>query len=129
MGNVGTVCQCTQRNTAETAFEEYVALSRIGYGRFAFEPVTLFEGDEILREWSPSWSTRLTFELAFSLTSGDEPQAIEPAVIDEIAAKLQENLKEFLRTADRVQELTDAPLVLTPRPHSVRLSQSSQTLE
>ena len=53
VGNIGAVYDGDSRAAAMTAYEEYVRQSQNGYGRAAGEPVTVFEGTEILFEYDP----------------------------------------------------------------------------
>lgn len=53
VGNIGTVIETTERETAQWTFEEYATMSRNGYGRAAGEPVTMMENGEIILEYTP----------------------------------------------------------------------------
>lgn len=53
VGNVGTVYAGDDDKAAQTTFDEYVAISRAGYGRAGSEPVTWFTGGEIGAEYEP----------------------------------------------------------------------------
>ena len=50
VGNIGTVCEDSDRSVAQGYYDEYVALSESGRGRAAGEPVTMFHGDTIVME-------------------------------------------------------------------------------
>ena len=53
VGNIGTVYRGALETTARTEFNEYVRLSKAGFGRVAGEPVTLFKDGEIIKEHAP----------------------------------------------------------------------------
>lgn len=53
VGNIGTVYRGSLETTARKEFNEYVRLSKAGYGRVAGEPVTLFKDGEIIKEHAP----------------------------------------------------------------------------
>ena len=53
VGNVGNVYQSRNADLARIQYNECVALSRIGYGRYAGEPVTLMCNDEPSAEYTP----------------------------------------------------------------------------
>ena len=50
VGNIGSVYKGTSLAQATDAYMEYEGQSRIGYGRAAYEPVTLFCDGEIVQE-------------------------------------------------------------------------------
>lgn len=50
VGNIGLVYHGTNENEANETFHEYVGQSKSGYGRAAGETVTMFFGDDIVRE-------------------------------------------------------------------------------
>ena len=53
VGNVGNVYRGTNTELARIQYNECVALSRNGYGRYAGEPVTLMCNDEPSAEYTP----------------------------------------------------------------------------
>lgn len=53
VGNIGTVYRGPLETTARMEFNEYVRLSKAGFGRVAGEPVTLFKDGEIIKEHTP----------------------------------------------------------------------------
>jgi len=50
VGNIGTVYRGPLETTARMEFNEYVRLSKAGYGRVSGEPVTMFKDGEIIKE-------------------------------------------------------------------------------
>lgn len=50
VGNIGNVCTTQNHNEAKATYNEYVTQSKTGYGRAAYENVTLFRDAEIIRE-------------------------------------------------------------------------------
>lgn len=53
VGNIGTVYVGPSLVVASQKFVDYKAASEEGRGRGAHEPVTLFDGDDIVREFNP----------------------------------------------------------------------------
>jgi hypothetical protein len=53
VGNLGTVYSGTDGFHAIVDFNEYVKMSKDGYGRVAGEPVTLFKNGEVHKEYEP----------------------------------------------------------------------------
>ena len=53
VGNIGSVFIGENENKARQSFNECVKLSKNKYGRWAVEPVTLFKGDTIIKEYTP----------------------------------------------------------------------------
>ncbi len=53
VGNIGSVHQGHNRRKAETIFKTYVEQSKDGYGRAGGEQVTLFQNDDIAKEYNP----------------------------------------------------------------------------
>jgi len=49
-GNIGVVYRGPHAAIAVAEFDEYVQLSKAGYGRVAGEPVTLFKDGEVIKE-------------------------------------------------------------------------------
>ncbi|MBU0564886.1 MAG: hypothetical protein KJ945_02220 [Gammaproteobacteria bacterium] len=52
-GNIGTVYRGPCQAIAEAEFDEYVQLSKVGYGRVSGESITLFKDGEIIKEHAP----------------------------------------------------------------------------
>lgn len=53
VGNIGCVYTGTFRQAAVHWFNEFVTMSKVNYGRAAGEQVTMFEDDEIAKEYIP----------------------------------------------------------------------------
>lgn len=53
VGNLGKVLDTNDIREAGLCYEEYAKLSRDGYGRVAYENVTLVVDGEVSREWFP----------------------------------------------------------------------------
>lgn len=53
VGNLGTVYDGEDEDVATYAYADYVGVSDTGYGRLAFEPVTLFADGEPVLEHEP----------------------------------------------------------------------------
>jgi hypothetical protein len=51
VGNVGTVYSGDNKEEAERKFDAYMNLSMSGYGRVAYETVTLMQDGEIIAEF------------------------------------------------------------------------------
>lgn len=51
VGNVGRVHEGNHENLARQIFNNYVTLSKQGYGRVAYESVTLFKEGEPIKEY------------------------------------------------------------------------------
>lgn len=53
VGNLGNILVTTDKTAADECYEQSVHLSRTEYGRYANEPVILFVGDRIEKEYQP----------------------------------------------------------------------------
>ena len=53
VSNLGTVHTTSKEHEARKEFNDYVTLSKQGYGRVGHESITLMEDGEIIKEYLP----------------------------------------------------------------------------
>lgn len=53
VGNIGTVYRGPSEAIAVAEYDDYVEISKSGYGRAAGEEITLFKDGEIIKEHTP----------------------------------------------------------------------------
>jgi hypothetical protein len=77
VGNIGEVLSCSRRDDANRCYNAYVEESKTEYGRASGEPVTMFQGDTIVREYVPKVKLPTIAEIRSLLVS------LKPTIGDE----------------------------------------------
>lgn len=73
VGNIGTVFNAPDMEGAIQCYNEYVQMSKDGYGSAAGEDVTLFSGDEIHTEYTKDSNLKCSLTLLAALTARFAP--------------------------------------------------------
>jgi hypothetical protein len=85
VGNIGEVLSCSRRDDANRCYNTYVEESKTEYGRVSGEPVTMFQGDTIVREYTPKAKLPTIAEIRSLLV------ALKPTIADDYRSEGSED--------------------------------------